>query len=261
VDAARTALRLGAEEVTIVYRRTREQMPAYEEEIEEAILEGVSLRPLVQPVRVETDAKDGVEAVVCETMRLGDFDRSGRRRPTSAGEEAFRLVADQVIVAIGQKIDARSLDELSELERSPNGFIAAHPQTGQTSVPWVFAGGDASSGPASVVDAIAAGERAAVGINLFLTGRADAFWRHEQEVDTSYDPDAEPLPYPREAYRTIPVERRRHNFDEVEQPWCEAVALRQAHRCLRCDYGKHAAPPVEPTAVVRPQLEEEGLHA
>ena len=261
VDAARTAARLGAEEVTIVYRRTREQMPAYAEEIEEAILEGVSLLPLVQPVRVDAGPDGAVSSLVCETMRLGDFDRSGRRRPTSAGEEEFRIAADQVIVAIGQKIDTGSLGELSELELTPQGFVAADRQTGQTSVPWVFAGGDASSGPASVVDAIAAGERAAVGMNLLLTGMAEAFWRSEQEVDTAYDPEAEPLPYPREAYRTIPVERRRHNFDEVELPWCEAVALRQSHRCLRCDYGKHAAEPVEPAAVVRPELEEEGLHA
>jgi NADH-quinone oxidoreductase subunit F len=261
VDAARTALRLGAERVTIIYRRTREQMPAYEEEIEEALHEGVELRTLVQPT--EVIAKGGkVAGLRCELMTLGEFDRSGRRRPTRSGGESFVMDADQVIVAIGQKLDGSSLAEMDDLRLNDWGFIAADPMTGQTSVPWVFSGGDAASGPASVVTAISAGEKAAVGINLLLSGRADAFWREGQEVETNYDPDAEPTPYPREAYRTIAVDRRRHNFDEVEQPWCEAVALRQAHRCLRCDYGKQIAKPVEPTQVRTDTTEsKEELHA
>ncbi|MFW5788913.1 MAG: FAD-dependent oxidoreductase, partial [Spirochaetota bacterium] len=257
VDAARTALRLGAESVTIIYRRTREQMPAYAEEIEEALLEGVELRTLTQPTEVVTDATGAAQALRCETMTLGGFDRSGRRRPRSSGEESFLLPADQVIVAIGQRLDESALGELAELEFTNAGFIAVDPQTGQTSEPWIFAGGDAASGPESVVTAIGAGERAAIGINLLLTGRADAFWREPREIDVAYDPDAEPAPYPREPYNTIPVERRRHNFDEVEQPWCEAVAMRQAHRCLRCDYGKQVAKPVEPVSVTK----KEELHA
>ena len=257
VDAARSALRLGAESVTIIYRRTREQMPAYAEEIEEALLEGVELRTLTQPTEVVTGPTGAAQGLRCETMTLGGFDRSGRRRPRSSGEESFLLPADQVIVAIGQRLDESALGELAELEFTDAGFIAVDPQTGQTSEPWIFAGGDAASGPESVVTAIGAGERAAIGINLLLTGRADAFWREPQEIDVAYDPDAEPAPYPREPYNTIPVERRRHNFDEVEQPWCEAVAMRQSHRCLRCDYGKHVAKPVEPVSVTK----KEELHA
>jgi len=266
VDAARTALRLGAKTVTILYRRTREQMPAYEEEIEEALLEGVELKTLTQPTEVltatpgsttEVTAPAAAIGVRCESMTLGEFDRSGRRRPRRAGEEGFTLPADQVIVAIGQKIDATSMSDLAGIGVNENGFIRVDPQTGQTSVPWIFAGGDAVSGPASVVDAIAAGERAAIGINLLLTGSANAFWREQHEVETSFDPDADPVPYPREAYRTIAVERRRHNFDEVEQPWCESVALRQSHRCLHCDYGKQVADPVEPDQVVS----REEIHA
>ncbi len=97
-------------------------------------------------------------------------------------------------------------------------------------------------GPASVVEAIAAGERAAYGIDLYLTGEEHAFWRQDRPVDTAFDPDADPSPDSREPLETIPVDRRRHNFSEVELPWSEAVAVRQAHRCLRCDYGKTPAP-------------------
>ena len=110
--------------------------------------------------------------------------------------------------------------------------------TGQTSQRWLFAGGDAVTGPASVVEAVAAGERAAVGIDLLLTGQMHAFWRETKPVETSFDPDAEPEATPREMLRLLPVERRRHNFDEVELPWSESIAIRQARRCLRCDYGK-----------------------
>lgn len=110
--------------------------------------------------------------------------------------------------------------------------------TGQTSVPWLFAGGDASTGPMSVVDAIAGGERAAVGIDQYLTGEDHAFWRTEKPVDTVFDPDADPASYPRKEPVCIPVERRKGNFNEVERPWIEAETIRQALRCLRCDYGK-----------------------
>ncbi len=126
------------------------------------------------------------------------------------------------------------------LESHHETLIQAEPVTGQTSEKWIFAGGDAVSGPASVVEAVAGGERAAAGIDAYLTGRNHAFWREPQEIHTSFDPDAEPSDARREKLRLIPVERRRNNFDEVEQPWNAAVALRQARRCLRCDYGKLA---------------------
>ncbi|MFW6337967.1 MAG: NADH-ubiquinone oxidoreductase-F iron-sulfur binding region domain-containing protein [Alkalispirochaetaceae bacterium] len=246
VDAARTAVRLGAD-VTILYRRTREQMPAYSEEIEEALHEGVKLLILTQPEEVLRDESGAITSVRCRPLSLGEFDRSGRRRPRPGEGSLFDLTADQVIVAIGQRLDIpgvagngqSSPDQYAvALEHNDSNFIAADPVTGQTSVPWIFAGGDAVSGPSSVVEAIAAGERAAYGIDLMLTGEDHAFWREEKVVDTAFDPDADPVPYPRELMSTIPVERRRHNFDEVELPWCEAVALRQAKRCLRCDYGK-----------------------
>ena len=241
IDAARTALRLGAE-VTIIYRRTREQMPAYAEEIEEAISEGVKLLPLVQPTEVLRDSAGGVNAVRCVELSLGEFDRSGRRKPQRREAEPFEIDADQVIVAIGQRLDGAELGDNHDVKRDDDGFLRADPVTGQAADPWIFSGGDAVLGPASVVEAIAAGERAAYGIDLYLTGEEHAFWRQDRPVDTAFDPDADPAPDSREPLETIPVDRRRHNFSEVELPWSEAVAVRQAHRCLRCDYGKTPAP-------------------
>jgi NADH-quinone oxidoreductase subunit F len=240
IDAARTALRLGAEVVTVLYRRSQEEMPAYAEEVREAIYEGIKLMPLTHPVEI-LKAQDGkVTGVKCMTMKLGDYDRSGRRSPTADGADQFTLEADQVIGAIGQTLQAGKLFELkdAEIKMTQNKFVYADSVTGQTSVPGIYAGGDAASGPWSVVAAIGAGERAAVGIDQFLTGEDHAFWREEKVVDTDFDPDVDPVPYPRESVRSIPVEKRKHNFDEVELSWNENVAQRQAKRCLRCDYGK-----------------------
>jgi len=238
IDAARTALRLGAARVTVVYRRSRDAMPAYEEEIEAAEHEGVVLRLLTAPLEIVVHGKR-VVGVTCIPMRLGAFDRSGRRRPEEGGE-AFTIPADQVLVAVGQTLDLMRICGDMHLESRHDTLIQVNPVTGQTSEKWIFAGGDAVSGPASVVEAVAAGERAAAGIDAYLTGRNHAFWREPQEIHTSFDPEAEPSEARREKLRLIPVERRRNNFDEVEQPWNEAVALRQAQRCLRCDYGKLA---------------------
>ena len=237
IDAARTALRLGAKEVTILYRRTREEMPAYAEEIEEAQQEGVVLKTLTAPVEVIVN-NNSVAGLVCRPMVLGEFDRSGRRRPEGESGNDFQIETDQIITAIGQKV---SLDEVFngiELEINESKMLIVNRKNGQTSVPWVFAGGDAVSGPSSVIEAVAAGERAAVGIDEFLTGETHGFWRQVQEVHTSYDPESDPVPYPREKMHLISVDRRRSNFDEVEMSWNESVAVRQAKRCLRCDYGK-----------------------
>ncbi len=236
IDAARTAVRLGAEEVTVVYRRSREVMPAYREEIEEALHEGVQLQLLTAPIQVIAES-GRVVGVRCQPMQLGEFDRSGRRRPEQGGD-AFVIPADQILVAIGQKLESQEFCDAVNVETRSNGYIVADPVTGQTNHKWIFAGGDAVSGPSSVVEAVAAGERAAVGIDMYLTGQAHASWRDLQEIDTFFDPDADPLDVSREQLPLIPVDRRRHNFDEVEQPWREAVAVRQAQRCLRCDYGR-----------------------
>ena len=152
--------------------------------------------------------------------------------------ESFVIPCDQILTSIGQTVDLGEWTDVPiDLQRE---FIRIDPVTGATSVPWIFAGGDVVTGTASVVDAIAAGERAAVGIDAFCNGFANPFWRDTQPIDVPFDSQSEPCVTPREKPNTIPVERRRSNFDEVELPWSEPVAVRQACRCLRCDYGKRA---------------------
>ena len=214
-------------------------MPAYVEEIEAALEEGVRLETLVAPE--EFLVEDGkVTAVRCRRMTLGEFDGTGRRRASKA-DEGRVFPTDQVILAIGQRLEAAPLLGALDIALAPEGWIRTDPVSGQTALPWLFAGGDAVSGPSSVVAAIGAGEKAAVGIDRFLTGGEHAFWRDYHEVRTSYDPDADPVDYPRGEVAMIPVERRRANFEEVEKPWNEAMAVRQAQRCLRCDFGKTCA--------------------
>ncbi len=239
IDAARTAMRLGAESVKILYRRTRAEMPAYAEEVDEAEHEGVQIAVLVAPLEIVV--RNGrVSGIKCRHMVLGEFDRSGRRRPVSSSEDDFVVEADQVIAAIGQTLNTSELFDGAGVKLNKAGFIAADPVTRQTSVPWLFAGGDAVVGPWSVVGAIADGEKAAVGIDTFFNGKSDAFWRVEQKCDTFFDPDADPVQYPRAKMQLIPVNKRRNNFQEVELPWSEAVARREAKRCLRCDYRQPA---------------------
>jgi NADH-quinone oxidoreductase subunit F len=237
IDAARTAMRLGADNVTILYRRTREEMPAYAEEIEAAIEEGVSVECLMSPDAFERDKAGNVTGVRCIPMQLGDFDRSGRRRPEAGDQKTKIMPADQVILAVGQSLDAKGLLG-DDVELTESGWVKADPVTGATSVDGLFTAGDAATGPWSVVGAIGDGERAAVGMDLFLTGEKHAFWRGYKEVQTNYDPDADPVEYPRAKMPEVPVDRRRNNFDEVEQSWNESTAIRQAKRCLRCDFGK-----------------------
>ncbi len=197
--------------VTVVYRRSREAMPAYEEEIEEAEHEGVKLRLLTAPVEVVLDGtpRGGHQVPAHAAGRVRPLRpppaRRGRRRLHHPGRPGPG----------GHRPDARSARRsptACSLETRNQDFIYVNPVTGQTSEKWIFAGGDAVSGPSSVVEAVAAGERAAVGIDQYLTGRIHAFWRETHEVDTSFDPDAEPFDAPREKLNLIPVERRREQF-------------------------------------------------
>lgn len=265
IDAARTALRLGAQEVQIIYRRSRDEMPAYEEEIEEAIHEGVIIDCLKQPVEILSRKNGKVSGLRCMSMKLGGFDQSGRRKPVSDTGETFIIETDHIILAIGQRIDAMNFQSLEgkskkTINLDARGFILADPVTGITSDPNIFAGGDCVDGPSSVVKAIASGERAAVGIDFYFTHEDHAFWRIEKEVNTNFDPDMDPSTDKREPIQTIAIERRRENFEEVELPWTETIAQRQAKRCLRCDYGKHIKPPAPLQKDAVTQQEKEGSY-
>ena len=235
IDAARTAVRLGAEKVDIVYRRTQEEMPAWAEEIDAAIEEKIDLHTLTNPKEFITE--DGkIKAVRCVRMKLGAFDASGRRSPVETDDE-ITFDADQVIIAAGQTLDTHSILGDIQLKLAGKSQLARNPRTGQTSVDWIFTGGDAATGPSSVIEAVAGGEMAAVGIDEFLTGEKHDFWRKEKHNDTFFDPEAAPAKYPRTHMVMLAAERRMYNFNEVEQVWPEGEAIRQARRCLRCDYG------------------------
>ena len=236
VDAARTALRLGAEQVTILYRRTRGEMPAQSTEVEAAEAEGVELRFLVTPVRIIGDQRR-VKGIACQRMRLGEFDRSGRRRPIPIEDSCFELEVDMVIPAIGQFSDAGNLFEGLGIEVAAGGAIRVT-KDGRTNVPYIFAGGDATTGPATVIEAIAAGERAAVAIDQYLShdGNRVYPWRQRKPANTSFDPQAEPVQYGRCELPELPPASRGKSFDEVEGVLDRETAMREARRCLRCDY-------------------------
>jgi NADH-quinone oxidoreductase subunit F len=244
IDAARTAMRLGAQAVTVLYRRTRAEMPAYEEEIEEAEREGIRLRTLVAPLEV-LSTNSHVMGVKCSRMQLGEYDRTGRRRPERSADNDFIVNADQVIVAIGQTLDSKAICNGLALKLA-NNALQMNRLTGQTSVEWIFTGGDAGTGPATVTQAVGSGEKAAIGIHRFLTGEKEVFWRKQKQLDTFFDPEADPVQYPRAKAQMIPIAKRKSNFLEVETPWRENIAQREAKRCLRCDYKEeHRAEGVE----------------
>jgi glutamate synthase (NADPH/NADH) small chain len=168
MDCARTAMRIGSEEVTIVYRRSRAEMPARGEEIENAEEEGVKLMLLTNPKRFIGDEKGAVKAIECLKMELGEPDSSGRRRPVTVEGSEFIIEADTVIVALGQNPNPLIRSTTEGLETESWGGIIINEETGMTSIPGVFAGGDAVTGEATVISAMGAGKIAAEGIDKYI---------------------------------------------------------------------------------------------
>jgi NADPH-dependent glutamate synthase beta subunit-like oxidoreductase len=167
MDAARTALKLGAKDVSILYRRSRDEMPANPWEVKEAENEGVKIRFLTSPTRILGE-EGQVTAIECVHMELGEPDETGRRRPIPIENSEFTTELDTVILAIGESPDLSFLPE--EIEVSEQNTILVDPVTMTTNLPGVFAGGDVVSGPATVIEAIAAGKRAALSIDRYLKG-------------------------------------------------------------------------------------------
>jgi len=238
VDAARVALRQeGVESVTILYRRTRQDMPALTEEVNEAVLENIKLETLVSPVRVlSRDAR--VTGVECVRNVLGEVDASGRRHPQPVPGSEFTLPFDLLIVTIGDEPDIDYLGSMG-LSISEKGTLAVDPDTLATARPGVFAGGDVVTGPNTVVEAIAAGKKAAVMIDRFLRGDElkKPLTRRLPQVYVEPVPvgEAEALASDRAAPPTLPIEIRRRSFSEVELALSLDEAIREARRCLRCD--------------------------
>jgi NADH-quinone oxidoreductase subunit F len=237
IDSARTAFRLGAE-VTVVYRRTRKEMPAIESEILEAEAEGIRFEFLALPESLKGNAS-GVQQLVCQRMKLGEFALDGRRRP-QATDECFTLDVDTVIAAIGQQVAAEDVTTQAGLELKW-GRIKVDPFSYQTQNPIFFAGGDAVTGPSIVLEAVGAGEQAAVAINerlsqgLASTERPEPFWRRTLTNDTRFDPEAEPVETQRLTQETLALDERR-SLAEVELAIAQESACRESMRCLRCDY-------------------------
>ena len=172
MDAARTSLRLGADDVKIVYRRSRTEMPARLEEIENAEEEGVQMFLLTNPVRIISDGKGGVGAMECIKMELGEPDASGRRRPVPVSGSEFTMGVDTVIVAVGQGPNPLLARATQGLALNRKGNIEVHDEYGATSIPGVWAGGDIVTGAATVISAMGAGKRAARGIDIWLRSQS-----------------------------------------------------------------------------------------
>lgn len=168
MDSARTALRLGADEAYIVYRRSRVEMPAREEEIENAEEEGIQFKLLTNPTRILGNEDSWVRGMECSRMELGEPDASGRRRPIPIPDSEFELPVDIVIIAVGNGANPLVASTTKNLKTNKWGYIVADEETGQTSRDGVFAGGDIVTGAATVILAMGAGKRAAAAIDQYL---------------------------------------------------------------------------------------------
>jgi len=232
IDAARTALRLGAREVTIVYRRSRREMPAAEEEIEEAEEEGVALRYLAAPTRV-IGSGGKVSALECVKMELTEPDESGRRRPVPVKGSEFKLDVDMVIPAIGQSPDLSFLGTNGHIEVGRGSTIKADDVTLETGIPGVFAGGDVVLGPATVIQAIAQGKEAAISIDRYLCG-GDLRAGRERDFREVEVPLEGIERQARARTPKVSPEERKKDFREVAREFDAEAAKAEAERCLAC---------------------------
>jgi len=241
IDAARCSLRQGASEITILYRRSKEEMPADEWEVEEAEEEGIKIQFLTNPTRIT--GEDGkVTSIECIRMELGEPDESGRRRPIPVQGSEFTMPVDMIIKAIGQAPESDFLSEKEGLELNEVGTIKVDPNTFTTNIPGIFAGGDAVTGPKTVVEAIAAGKKAARAIHKYLNKEDLATpmpWetktRELSELKSEeYHNRFEINPTERQEIPRLSVSERINNFNEVQQGFDFNAAIEQAKRCLNC---------------------------
>lgn len=240
MDAARTALRLGSS-VTIVYRRSETEMPAYADEVAQAREEGIKIQYLTQPVEIIGDDQ-GVSGVICMAMELGEPDASGRRRPVPVPGSEMVLEVEGVIKAIGQIPEPMQIEvDGKTLKLTPRGTVETDPINLSTNIPGLYAGGDNVTGPATVVEAVAAGKQAARSIHRTIQGQPleeklrIPTPRNRIEALKVSDEEIEQLTRP-----AMPEEeagKRVKDFCLVEQGLSESQCLGEAKRCLRCDLG------------------------
>jgi formate dehydrogenase major subunit len=234
MDASRSSLRLGAKEVMILYRRTREEMPVDSRELEQVEEEGIKVYYLTQPIEVLSNDGINVSRLRCIKNRLGEPEKDGRRRPIPIEGSEFEIDIDILIPAVSQSPDISFLPEEIGLEISKWDRLAVNPETFETNVSGIFAGGDFITGPRDVIRVIADGRRAALSIHQYLSGKKfekrEAYFK--PVIDLEIDPEIEKIP--RQKTRTIPLSERKSLEKEVELGFSKEVAQIEAKRCLRC---------------------------
>lgn len=240
VDVARSAVRKGAADVTILYRRTRREMPAYDTEIEEALEEGIHITFLSAPeeILVKDNKATGLR---CIKMELGKPDASGRRRPVPVEGSQYEMEADLIFPAIGQIPDTDILKEVEGLEVTKEGIIKVDHESFATTVKGVFAGGDAVTGPATVIEAIAGGKKAALFIDAFIQGkekpRKPPVPVRRMNVEKLEVSEEKMERLKRPEIPLLPIKKRKTTFHQVELGFTKKIACDEAQRCLRCDLG------------------------
>jgi heterodisulfide reductase subunit A-like polyferredoxin len=235
IDAARVALRLGASQVSIVYRRSSQEMPARANEVADALAEGIDIQYLTAPQQIIT--KDNqVLGLQCVRMELGAPDSSGRRRPVPVSGSDFIMDCDWVVPAIGQTPDSAFLSETAGVTLTRWGTIETEEITFATNIPGVFAGGDAQTGPWVAIGAVAHGKEAAVSISRYLKGEDLRAGREPLQLpEQGFPPVSKQIEKkPRLHMATLPLEMRKRGFGEVELGFTEEQAKAEAQKCLDC---------------------------
>ncbi|MDF9408435.1 MAG: NADP-reducing hydrogenase subunit HndC [Pelotomaculum sp. PtaB.Bin013] len=229
IDSARSAVRNGAKEVQVVYRRRKEDMPAFEDEIMEAEHEGVKFIFMTAPISVQ-GAGGQVTGLECQQSVPGDFDKSGRRRPVPVEDSNFVIPADVVIAAIGQNVQLDGITDAGV--QTVRGLVAVDPDSMATNIPYIFAGGDCASGPDTAIGAIAHGKKAAAAIDKYLGGSGVVVEPRDIKREVSGEVIEDKRA--REIATCLPVADRK-SFAEVENGFTKGQAMAEAMRCLRCD--------------------------
>ncbi len=230
IDAARVALRLGAEEVHIIYRRSEEDMPADNREIADAVEEGITVHTLINPVSFEGKGK--VTHIKCTKMVLKGFDTSGRKVPRET-DETIDIPVDLVIPAVSQYSDLPFVSK-KEVDLTSWGTFVVDKYNQMTTMDGVFAGGDVVRGPDAVITAIADGKKAASSIDKYLGGTGELNKGRPIEIPMSFD-DSELVEHERFEMKWMDPEERKHSFEEVSMGFHKLNATAEAMRCLRCD--------------------------
>lgn len=233
IDSARTALRIGAEKVIVVYRRTIDQMPAYYEEIIEAVEEGIEIMELVAPIQFVDDGNGRVKSIECIKMELSDFDSSGRRKSVEVKGSNFMLDIDYVIPAVSQYADLPFIGK-NEIGQTKWGTFVTNPENMMTTMEGVFAGGDIVRGPEDVINAIADGKKAATSIDLYLGGNGLLNKGQKIDIPSVYDEDE--IVYHKQFEKDmLPPNQRKKTFEEVVLGFHKLNAIAESMRCLHCE--------------------------